>query len=62
MVSREKQLKISIELVNNQIKKLMMKKEILEKELKSINKNNHDKLIKNPKFDDIKDMFINDKE
>lgn len=61
MVSREKQLKRSIELVNNQIKKLMIKKEILEKELKSINENNHNKLIKNPKFDDIKDMFINDK-
>lgn len=60
MISREKQLKISIGFVDYQIKKLLRKKAALEKELKAINDNNHNKLIKNPKFDDIKDMFVDD--
>lgn len=60
MMSREKQLKISIGFMDYKIKKLLRKKAALEEELKAINDNNHNKLIKNPKFDDIKDMFVDD--
>lgn len=55
MVDRKKQLEIELEMLNRRIKKFEKRKSKILEELNELN--GVDKVIYNPKYDELKDMF-----